>query len=390
MRGLIIGAGVAGPVLGTFLARLGVEVTLCEARPREAVAEGAFLGVAPNGMHVLRQAGVAAQVLETGTPCSGFEFWNAAGKRIAEIDGSQNAARYGEELVMIRRAELHQILLRGALAAGAQVRFGARLSGLETQPDSVLARFADGSQLSADFLVGCDGLRSQTRALALPQSPTPKFLELLDFAGYGRAPQAPLEVGKQVMVFGRHAFFGAFRRPDGEIWWFHNGGNREPQRQLSPAARRARLLELHAEDPAWIQEVIRSSPELLGPWPLHDLLSIPRWHVGRVCLTGDAAHATSPSAGQGASLALEDALTLARCLREQSSPEQAFAAFEAQRRERVEKIVRQSRFNGSPKVARTALGAWTRDRLLPLFLRLGSAAQREHYGYRAEWEERAA
>ena len=390
MSALIIGAGIAGPVLGTFLARLGMEVTLCEARPSEALAGGAFLGVAPNGMHVLRQAGAAEQVLQAGTPCSGFEFWNAAGERIAEIDGSQNAARYGEELVMIRRAELHQLLLRRAQAAGVRVRFGARLSGLEQRSDEVLARFADSSQLAADFLVGCDGLRSQTRALALPQAPAPKFLRMLDFAGYGRAPQAPLAVGKQVMVFGRHAFFGAFRRPDGEIWWFHNGGDREPRPELSPEAHRARLLEQHAQDPDWIQDVIRSSPELLGPWPLHDLLSIPRWHAGRVCLIGDAAHATSPSAGQGASLALEDALTLARCLRERAAPEQAFAAFEAQRRQRVEKIVRQSRFNGSPKVARSALGAWARDRVLPLLFKLGAAAQREQYGYRADWEGKAA
>jgi FAD-dependent urate hydroxylase len=113
------------------------------------------------------------------------------------------------------------------------------------------------------------------------------------------------------------------------------------------SALRAHVLALHRHDPPWIGRVIESTDRLVGPFPLNDIVFMPRWHDGRVCLVGDAAHATTPSAGQGASLALEDAIVLAQCIRDIDVPEKAFAAFERARRKRVEAIVRQSRRNGS-------------------------------------------
>lgn len=389
MRALIVGAGIAGPVLAAFLRRLGMDVCLCEARSDSEI-EGSFLGVAPNGMNVLAEIGAASEVLARGTPCTGFTFLNSRGERVGVIEGGENAALYGAPLVMVRRVDLHAALLDTAIRSGARVRFGARLAALDCgDATQVVARFDDGREETADFVVGCDGIRSRTRALVLPDSPQPAFLEQLDFGGYARAPSAPLEVGRNVMVFGRRAFFGALKREDGEVWWFHNGGSGAAVREMEPAALRAHILAHHDGDPPWIGEVIRSSTRILGPWPLHDILTIPSWHRGRVCVIGDAAHATSPSAGQGASLAIEDAMILARCLRDVADPERAFVELERIRRKRVEKIVRQSRQMGSQKVAGSALSAWARDRLLPMFLKFGAAAQREQYGYRIDWATRA-
>jgi 2-polyprenyl-6-methoxyphenol hydroxylase-like FAD-dependent oxidoreductase len=150
------------------------------------------------------------------------------------------------------------------------------------------------------------------------------------------------------------------------------------------------VLSLHRDDPSWIRNVIASTERLVGPFPLNDILFMPRWHNGRVCLVGDAAHATTPSAGQGASLALEDAMVLAQCIRDIDAPEQAFAAFETARRKRVETIVKQSRRNGNSKAVSSPVGEWVRDRVLPLFLRLGSKAQERQYAYRLDWGQRYA
>lgn len=391
MRALIIGAGIAGPVLAVFLRRLGLEVVVCEARADAATDEGAFLGVAPNGMNVLAAVGAAGAVRARGAAAAGMVFLNGRGKELARIDDRDHEARYGAPMVMIRRGELHAILVDAAIAAGARVRFGARLSELEQDGRTVRARFEDGSEERADFLVGCDGIRSRVRALALPEAPAPEFLGLLDFGGYGRAGDAPLEVGWNVFVFGRRAFFGAFRRPDDEVFWFHNSGEREPLRELDPEARRERILALHADDMPWIGAIVRSTPAIFGPWPLHDIRTIPTWHARRVCVIGDAAHATSPAAGQGASLAMEDAMMLARCLRDAAfEPERAFAMLETARRARVEAVVAQSRRNGAPKAPSSALAAWARDLVLPFFLRLGTSAQRRLYEYRIDWEPAAA
>ncbi len=393
-RVVIVGCGIAGPVLGMFLRRLGTDAVVCEMRPRDT-DEGAFLGVAPNGMNVLAGLGVAGDVEALGTPCHAFEFQNARGEAIANIDRRADATEFGARLQMVRRPDLHRALTDAAVTRGVEVHFGRRLVEVDRgDPSSVTARFEDADgrvhEECGSVLVGCDGLRSLTRRLAVPGAPEPAYTGLLDFGGYARC-DAPLEAGVNVMVFGRRAFFGAFRTPTGEIWWFHNSGEKEAgNAPRSPEALRARALELHAGDPAWIRDVLTNSHALLGPYALHDILTMPRWHDGRVCLIGDAAHATTPSAGQGVSLAMEDAMVLAKSLRDFPTPERAFAAFEGSRRRRVEAIVKQSRRVGSTKAVSGPVSEWLRDRMLPFFLRLGTSAQHRAYAHRIAWEGAAA
>lgn len=391
-RIVIVGCGIAGPVLAIFLRRVGIESVVCERRSRESVEEGAFLGVAPNGMNVLRELGVDRAVEAIGVPCHGFEFQNARGRTIATIDRTNDVRRFGTRLQMVRRGALHRVLTDAARAQGIPVHFERTLLRIDTaDPVKVVAGFADGGREEGDALIGCDGIHSTTRQLTLPGSPMPAYAGLMDFGGFARCPEAPLEIGVNVMVFGRRAFFGAFKTSGGEVWWFHNSGQRHPETiSRDASARRAHIRDLHREDPMWIRDVIESTPVVLGPFALNDILSMPRWHLDRVCLIGDAAHATTPSAGQGASLALEDAMVLAQCLRDIDDPPSAFAAFERSRRARVEEIVKQSRRNGSGKAVSGPVGEWVRDHMLPFFLKLGIRAQERQYAYRVDWALRAS
>lgn len=388
MRAVIVGAGVAGPALASFLSRCGIGSVICEARPRAAREEGAFLGIAPNGMRVLAELGLDGEVRSRGHACAGFSFLNGCGEQVGAIDHGDVEARYGAPLVMIRRGVLHEVLVAGAERRGVALRWGARLAEIDMRsPGEVVARFEDGGAERGDLLVGCDGLRSRTRALLFPGAPPPPFTGLLDFGGYAPAScEVPLEVGWNVMVFGERAFFGAFRTASEGTWWFHNGASPEPVRELSPDARRARILAEHAADPLWIRALVEATPEVLGPWPVHEVAALERWHVGRVGVIGDAAHATSPSAGQGASLALEDAMVLARCLRDTGDPDRAFAMLVRERAARVADVVEQSRRNSSRKTPSSPLGRWLRDRALPLFLRMGASAQHRAYAYRVTWD----
>ncbi|MDC0666236.1 FAD-dependent oxidoreductase [Nannocystis radixulma] len=384
-RALVVGGGVAGPTLAMFLRRLGVATTVLEARTSERGDVGAFLGLAPNGLQVLAELGLAEAIAGRGAACQGMRFENARGRCIGVIDHRDHVQRFGAQMVMIRRAALHTALIEAAAERGAECRFGARVVAVDERPNEVVARLESGEELAADVLLGCDGIRSQVRALTLPDAPAPAYTGLCDVGGFARCPEAPLEPGWTVMTFGRRAFFGAFAAPGGEVWWFHNNGARAAMQAIDPEQQRASILALHRDDSPWIADVVRATPTLLGPWVLHDIMTMPRWHAGRVCLLGDAAHATSPSAGQGASLALEDALVLSRCLRDADAPQAAFARFEAERRGRVEAIVRQARKNGDGKAPAGPVAAWFRDRMLPLFLRLGAKAQAEAFAHRVEW-----
>jgi 2-polyprenyl-6-methoxyphenol hydroxylase-like FAD-dependent oxidoreductase len=173
------------------------------------------------------------------------------------------------------------------------------------------------------------------------------------------------------MAFGKRAFFGWAAAPDGSVWWFANPPSRRPVEpgEWTPAAWRAELLELFAGDATPAAALIGASDEIIGPWNTWDLPRVPVWRDDRTVLVGDAAHAVSPSSGQGASMALEDAVTLGRCLRARADLGAALADYEGLRRERVEKVVAYGRRSGSTKTA-GPVGAVVRDALTPLVMRL--------------------
>lgn len=127
----------------------------------------------------------------------------------------------------------------------------------------------------------------------------------------------------------------------------------------------------------------------LAAYPVHDLPEVPTWHRGPMVIIGDAAHATSPSSGQGASLAIEDAVILAKCLRDLPDAPRAFAAYEELRRGRVERVVRYSARIGRSKTP-GPIGRWLRDLVMPLALKAfaNPAAHAWLYAHHIEWTER--
>ncbi|MCY1082825.1 FAD-dependent oxidoreductase [Archangium lansingense] len=391
---LIIGCGIAGPVVAMALQRAGLSATLYEARAEPAPHVGAFLNLAPNGLNALGALGLDAQVKAAGFACTGMVFRNSRGKRIGEMDGGSDAQRYGTAGIIIKRGLLHQVLLEEAVRRGIRVEFGKKLEGLQVDAGrSVTARFEDGTQARGELLLGCDGLHSRTRRLLLPDAPAPTYTKMVGCGGFlpntlGLPPSSTMH-----MTFGKRAFFGYFVPTAGEIFWFNNLPQpEEPSRgalsSLSAEEWRRRLLEVHAEDPSPIPDILRAMTGEIGQYPIHDIPFLPTWHQGPVCLVGDAAHATSPHAGQGASLAIEDALVLARCLRDVPDVARAFAAYEGLRKERVEKLVRQGRRNGDMKPGASPLADWVRDLLMPFFLKLGTRTTDGTYSYRIDWEQK--
>jgi 2-polyprenyl-6-methoxyphenol hydroxylase-like FAD-dependent oxidoreductase len=194
------------------------------------------------------------------------------------------------------------------------------------------------------------------------------------------------------MIFGRRAFFGYTVSPSGEVWWFANPPSlRELTRDELAATTgtgwRQQLIELFADDAGPAAEIIWStSGELIG-FNQHDMPSVPTWHRGRMIVIGDAAHATAPSSGQGASMAIEDAVTLALCLRDWDGTESAFARYESLRRERVERVVAFGKRSGSYKVP-GPLGRVVRDLVLPVFLRHAARPESQAwlYQHHIEWD----
>ena len=393
---LVIGAGVAGPAVAMFLVRAGWRAELFEARPAPDAYAGSFLNVATNGLAVLETLGLRDALVADGHRAGRMVMLSGTGRELGVVPNGP-AGELERGGVIVRRSHLHEVLRAGADAAGIPIAHGARLTGIRETADAVTASFADGRTARGDVLIAADGIRSIARTWIDPAAPEPRYSGLVGLGGFALVDGLSSTPETQFMVFGRRAFFGYLVRDDGTAYWFANLTKPEPERgslaDVPAETWLAELRQLHADDPHPVPAILDHTIGDVVGYPIHDLTHVPHWHRGRVVALGDAVHATSPSAGQGASLALEDAVTLARALRGARGHEAAFAEYQRVRQPRAEQIVRYARaINRQKRVTKSRLGVALRDAMLPVFLRNAMDDHRNDdlYNHRIDWDEQSA
>jgi FAD-dependent urate hydroxylase len=174
------------------------------------------------------------------------------------------------------------------------------------------------------------------RRIIDPNAPAPRYVPVLNVGGYIPDLTVDMPAREFRMQYGSRCFFAWMPTPDGGVVWFANPPMaREPDRGVLSTM----------SDADWR-----------------------RWHTDDMLVIGDAAHATAPSAGQGASMALEDAVILATCLPDCPDIPCALAVFESLRRERVERIVKHGARSANSKAA-GPVGRVIRDLILPIVFR---------------------
>jgi 2-polyprenyl-6-methoxyphenol hydroxylase-like FAD-dependent oxidoreductase len=361
---LVIGGGVAGPVAALALRKAGIDATVYEAYRSTADNIGGSLAIAPNGLIALEIVGARTAVEEYGMPIvrSAMSF----GGREVDLPVLPGLP----PMRVVQRSDLYRALYDVAVAGGVEVEHGKRLVSLDDGPNGVTARFADGTAATADVVIGADGVHSTVRGLIDPTAPGPGYTGMVGLEAIVDRP-VPRETGTMYFTFGKRAYYLYWRRPDGRT---HFGANLPRERPMSLAEARAvpaeqwlRLLrDAYGEDDPGGDLVRHVDPNgLTVSGSTHIMPRVPCWHRGRVVLVGDAVHAPSNSSGQGASLAIESAIELARCLRDLPDVSSAFAAYEWLRRSRVERIAADAAKINHVK----APGPLTRA-VLPLLMRM--------------------
>jgi 2-polyprenyl-6-methoxyphenol hydroxylase-like FAD-dependent oxidoreductase len=285
---LVVGGGIAGPVTATALAMAGIEAAVYEARPADPAAAngiGGSLALEPNGLAALRIVDADDAVRAAAAPItrSMMSIGSKPGREMPTPQGLPPRQ-------LIDRGALHHILRDRAERAGVRIHDGRKLIHIEERPDGVTAHFADGTNASADVLIGADGVHSTVRKLIDSNAPSARYLGLLGFEGAAddAADTAALEPGTMTFAFGRRAYYLYWKRPDGRIGW---GANLPSPQHLSLKEARAvppedwlhTLRTTYADDvPGARLAAETTSATLQAVGGLHIMPPVPHWHRDRL------------------------------------------------------------------------------------------------------------
>ncbi|MCY7354770.1 MAG: FAD-dependent monooxygenase [Lysobacter sp.] len=341
---IIVGAGLAGGLLATLLAKRGWDIDVYEKRsdPRVAGYEGGRsinLALAERGLHALRSAGADTAVIDRAVMMRG--------RMVHFSDGTQQLQRYGKDdsevIWSVSRGELNITLLNAAEAAGARLHFNRRLDAVDF--DGRVAKFADdhdGSLSEADFtaLLGADGAGSALRMAMNKRIDLGERFELLGHS-YKELEIPPAQDGdfciepNALHIWPRGNYM-CIALPNDEktftVTLFLPNEGDPSFATVQNGGDACALFERDFADalpliPRLQQDFERNPAGLLAT------LYLDRWHVdGRAVLLGDAAHAMVPFHGQGMNCAFEDCVALASHLDREDDLSAAFAAFETERR----------------------------------------------------------
>ncbi len=339
-RLLVVGGGIGGLCAAIALRRIGLEVDVVEVNPKWDVYGVGIIQPA-NALRALDTLGLGERALAEGHPMLGVRVHKADGEEVFTIDEQPLVDGY-PPMNGITRPRLHRILTTAVLGSGAGVRTGVTVTEIAQDADGVDVSFTDATSGRYDLVVGADGINSLVRTMVfgadlaaipngqlcwrynLPRRPDLEHLWMFE-GDYGKAGLVPIgDDTMYVLEIGTAPKDWSGRFREDELADRMRG--RLEQYGGAIAEAREQIV-----DPSEV--VVRAVETILVEEP---------WYRGRVLLIGDAAHATSPHAGQGAAQAIEDAVVLGEELAGDQSLAAALDAFMARRYERCKFVVENS------------------------------------------------
>lgn len=386
MKVVIAGGGIGGLCAGIALSKIGFDVELVERAP--ALTEvGAGIQLSPNATKGLAALGVLEAVAQVASAPQTLEMRiGRTGEKVFSVPIAQEARkRYGAPYLHVHRADLIEILARAAKFAGVTVRLGARVSAYVRDESGLRVGLDTGAIIPCDLLVGADGVRSTVRRQMLGEQ-EPRYTGAVAWRMTVPAEVAP-DLPHAAIVWagpGRHAVTYRIRR--GELINFVGVVETDRWRgeswdQLGDP------LDLAADFGDWappIPDIIASASNCFV-WALFDRDPLPTWSEDRVVLLGDACHPMPPFQAQGAAMAIEDAIILAKCLHIDGVSQVSLTHYERIRKPRTTKVLASARanmgvFHRSNALTQAATYGPMKlaDKLFPAFVR---SRQDWIYGY---------
>lgn len=314
-RALIVGAGIAGCCAAMSLARAGWSVTVVEKQARwQFHSSGIF--VYGNGLAQFHELDVMDDLLAAGfvVPGGRNAYFDHHGAHIADV--TYPAARGAPAILGIKRAEMHRVLSRRIEALGIEVQLDTTVRALAQDEDGVDVTDSHGARARYELVIAADGIRSGVRGLLWPRVQPA-------YSGFGvwRSVHArPPELVDKIMLMGPGKRVGIMPISADKLYVF--GTVAEPKDARFDPAEWPRTMRAKFAEFGWpvrpFLDALSDGSEVLYTAVEEVQLPLP-WHIGRVVLIGDAAHASTPFMGQGGAMAVQDAVVLGRLL-EQGLP----------------------------------------------------------------------
>lgn len=355
-RIIIAGAGIAGLTAALAFAKRGRPVTVFERAGRLEDA-GAGLQLSPNATRILDRLGVLPSLLPKSLRPGAVVLRDARTlSKLASIPlGGFAERRWGAPYLALHRADLQAALLAHVgQERGIDLVTGATVTGIDPRADGVIVTTAgaDGTtRTSGKLLVGADGVRSTVRSL-IGHASGSRFAGQIAWRRI--VPSESREGAALAEIAGRDVV-SAFLHPGFHLITYPvRGGATFNLVAFTPAAEQLQASAqvgtehlrraLQATAPALA--ALYASGDGWSAWPIHTVDPSLRWVSPTViALIGDAAHAMTPFAAQGAAMAIEDAETLGEHAFSQPNLAEALATWEELRRPRIERVARRGALN---------------------------------------------
>jgi len=352
VRIIIAGAGIGGLATALALQRAGFRPVICE-RAQRLGEVGAGLTIASNGSRVLAYLGLGDLLQERAvTPGRGAVLHYRTGATLVDIARGQTQwERFGAPYCQIHRVDLHEALVAAVTARDpASIRLGCEIVEVDQDEDRACVVSGTGETLQADLLIGCDGIRSTVRARLFGDE-APQFTGYVAWRGLvpiERLPPGLIEPESAVWIGPGH-FLTRYLIRSGRLLNYvaiARTGRWVEEGWAVPSTVDTVLSEFRDFEPR-ARTVLAATPaDQCFKWGIFEREPLAGWSRGRITLLGDAAHPMTPFLGQGAVMALEDAMVLTRCIESASDHREALARYERARLERTTRVMLESRRNG--------------------------------------------